>query len=427
VIWSVSHATAGRSASTSCTHGGFDNDRPTMNSVLRRILESDDIVEFPEEAAARAAALREPTGLPYEIEALVGPFDGGGPGSTVASSGPAEGMAASSAWTAGPVVSPAAPPMSAGVGRRRALCVGIDRYPTMPLGGCVADAREWVETLRSLGFETEILLDEAATRAAIVDGLRRLIAGSGAGDVLVFQFAGHGTQLDDLDGDDVGGTALGTDEALCPYDIADGAFVIDDDVAEVFRTIPERVNVTCFIDCCHSGTVTRLMIGATQRAGAGGDRRPRWLPATPEMRAAHRRYRAQLGRTRSAGPRNAAEMREVLFSACLDTELAYESGGHGDFTQRATRILRDGIGGLSNQEFQRRVAEAFGSGAQQHPDLHCAPHARAHALLQPLTGAAPSNGGGAGERDGGMLRTRPDTALLAEAFRTMADMLQARG
>ncbi len=440
VVWSVSEATGGRSASTSRTHGGFDNDRPTMNSVLRRILETDEVVEFPEEAVERAAALREATDWPYEVQAFVAPLDGEGSGApawdsgSVASvSGSSSGASESSAWASGSVTAPATPAPGGG-GRRRAFCVGIDRYPTMPLGGCVADAREWAETVRSLGFETELLLDEAATRGAILDTLRRLIASSRAGDVALFQFAGHGTQLDDLDGDDVGGVTLGKDEALCPYDIADGAFVIDDDIAEVFGTIAEGVNVTCFIDCCHSGTVTRLMIGATQRAARDGNRRARWLPASPEMQAAHRQYRAGLGRSRSIGPRDAARMSEVLFSACLDSELAYESAGHGDFTQRATRVLREGIAGLSNEEFQRRVVAAFGSAAQQHPVLDCAPHARARALLQPLTSVAPASGGGTAGRDSrgarngvDIGRPGPDAAVFAEAFRAMADVLQARG
>jgi hypothetical protein len=433
-----------------------------MNSVLRRILEADDIAEFPEEAVERPPAVRDATDRPYELHAFFAPLDGdglgaaptwaspagaagpgapgsasggyGSPGWASASAAPASGSAdygpfggasTSSSWTSGSVSGPAAP----GGGRRRAFCVGIDRYPTMPLGGCVADAREWAETLRSLGFEAELLLDEAATRAAIVNGLRRMIAGSRAGDVVVFQFAGHGTQLDDLDGDDVGGVTLGKDEALCPYDIADGAFVIDDDIAEVFGAIPEGVNVTCFIDCCHSGTVTRLMIGATQRAAASGNRRARWLPATAEMQGAHRRYRAALGRSRSIGPRDAARMHEVLFSACLDSELAYESAGHGDFTQRATRLLREGIAGLTNEEFHRRVVAAFGSAAQQHPELDCALHARPRAFLQPLTAGAPLIGAANGGPTGGDGRSRlgPDAALLAEAFRAVADVLQARG
>jgi hypothetical protein len=40
VVWSHTPGDTGRSASQSLSHGGFDDDAPTMNSVLRRILAS---------------------------------------------------------------------------------------------------------------------------------------------------------------------------------------------------------------------------------------------------------------------------------------------------------------------------------------------------------------------------------------------------
>src|SRR5262249_18578889 len=143
-------------------------------------------------------------------------------------------------------------------GQRRALCVGINRYRSAPLSGCVADARTWAQTLVQLGFDSPVLLlDEQATRSAMLDSLKNLVTTSVSGDVVVFQYSGHGTTLLDVNGDEVGGDSPGDDEALCPYDYDTGAFIIDDDVAEVFQSIPTGVNVTCFIDCCHSGTISR--------------------------------------------------------------------------------------------------------------------------------------------------------------------------
>jgi hypothetical protein len=37
--------------------------------------------------------------------------------------------------------------------------------------------------------------------------------------------------------------------------------VIDDDVAEIFQRLPAGVNLSCFIDCCHSGTISRFAVG----------------------------------------------------------------------------------------------------------------------------------------------------------------------
>lgn len=61
-----------------------------------------------------------------------------------------------------------------------------------------------------------------------------MMVSSTAGDVLVFQFAGHGTQLPDLEGDENDDK----DEAMVPYDYASGAYLIDDDICELFRGFP---------------------------------------------------------------------------------------------------------------------------------------------------------------------------------------------
>jgi hypothetical protein len=213
----------------------------------------------------------------------------------------------------------------------------------------------------------------------------------------------------------VGGTNGPKDEALCPYDIAQGAFVIDDDLAEVFAVVPTGVSLTCFIDCCHSGTITRLMVGPAGD-NDGLDRRARFLPATPDMEAAHRRFREGLGGTRAAPQRSQEAMRQVVFSACRDYEVAYETSGHGDFTVRATRVLAGGVGGLTHEAFQERVRGAFGEGARQHPELDCAPGARMSPLLAPLAGVAT---GGAASADG----RAPSAPALAQALRTLADAL----
>ena len=168
-----------------------------------------------------------------------------------------------------------------------------------------------------------------------------------------------------------------------PMISAEGAFVIDDDIADIFANIAEGVNVTCFIDCCHSGSITRTFVGGGPLTGAR-DLRARFLPATPDMQAKHRAFREHLGHTRNESGRRAEHLRNILFSACRDFEVAYESAGHGDFTVRATKILRQGIEGLTNKEFQKEVTKEFGPAPRQNPELDCAPHMTLLSLLKPL-------------------------------------------
>ena len=75
VMWSKTASDVGRSASRSTTHGGFDNDRATMNSVARRVLDLSDTdvleKEFPEEATRSLRDIwSQPMEWPEELSFL---------------------------------------------------------------------------------------------------------------------------------------------------------------------------------------------------------------------------------------------------------------------------------------------------------------------------------------------------------------------
>jgi caspase domain-containing protein len=81
-------------------------------------------------------------------------------------------------------------------GRILALIVGIDDYQKVPrLKGAVADARDIERSLRASGVtRTTVLLDRAATRAAVSDKVRELVDEARAGDLVIIALAGHGAQ-----------------------------------------------------------------------------------------------------------------------------------------------------------------------------------------------------------------------------------------
>ncbi|HEY0877769.1 MAG TPA: caspase family protein [Zeimonas sp.] len=424
VVWAVSMGDTGASASTARTHAAFDDDVPTMNSVARRLLgraDADAIVDYataPDLVRAPRSWLEEidwPAAASYEWPSIAT--------STWSPSAPAPApQAETTDTTAGtspvepaPVVAPPeapAPlvtitpnggiptPTSLGIppsgaarkGQRTALCIGVDRYPEPKhrLAGCVADARMWSEALSGLGFETAMLTDAQATREAIDHELERLVTASRAGDVLVFQYSGHGTHLPDLDADEEDRE----DEAICPVDFATGALYIDDDIARLLGRLPDGVNLTFFMDCCHSGTNTRFAVGApdTRRRAAASDERRRFVVPTLELIDAHRHFRRQsrfaMRSTTPGGTGGRSRMRDVKFAACLDGEVAWESDGHGEFTLRATRVLADGTDTLTNEQFARRVTDAFGENPRQHPMLDCSEDALAQRLLQPIPAVA---------------------------------------
>jgi hypothetical protein len=215
-VWSPNQQTAGPAATNSTSHGGFDNDYTTLNSMARRISGKASLSVFedetdrsftPEEIAPAARGARKP--------------------------------------------------------RQRAVCIGIDDYPTSPLAGCVNDAREWRTALQDRGFETTLLTNGQATRSGLIRALSDLIDGAQPGDVLVFQYAGHGTHVDDVDNDEDDGQ----DEALVPFDYEDGNFLIDDDIGDLMDRVPEGVKVSgpASCPCPHRSCASTWPTGRTRR------------------------------------------------------------------------------------------------------------------------------------------------------------------
>ena len=347
IIWSKTPSGPLTSRSTSTSHGGFDNDIPTMDSVARRVTGSSRIQSFP--------ATRD---LGDEL------------------------------W---PMASPAAPRP---VGTHQALCVGINAYPGGDaLYGCVADAEAWAAQFSIAGFAVRTLLDAEATRQNILLGLLDLVASSVAGDVLAFQYAGHGTYVDDLDGDEseAGNEETKYDEALCPIDFRDGNLIIDDDLGEIFDQLPDGVSLTAFFDSCHSGDGQRRLqlqpadVADLSAASAPHGRRARFI--IPDEQTS-RNYRAKRGAPARAGKR--ALTREVLFSACKPTEVAYETGGHGNFTVAASLLVVPSANRLTNAEFLAKVREAFSSQPRQNPDFNGPRAAKSRVFLGALVGGAGS-------------------------------------
>src|SRR5215468_8517194 len=74
----------------------------------------------------------------------------------------------------------------------RALIIGAE---TAGLVGANHDAREVAAWLTSSGFTVDLRVDRTATRDAMLDGMRALIADARAGDPAVVYYAGHGGLL----------------------------------------------------------------------------------------------------------------------------------------------------------------------------------------------------------------------------------------
>lgn len=146
---------------------------------------------------------------------------------------------------------------------KKALLVGINNFsrPSWQLHGCVNDTLAMQRILQSYyGFcdqNIRILHDRDATVQGIRETLQWLLSEyEGAGnDVRVFHFSSHGTQVEDQGQDEW----ECKDEVIVPYDHDWDKPFRDDDLREIFMAIPDNVNFTFIADCCHSGSIQRVL------------------------------------------------------------------------------------------------------------------------------------------------------------------------
>ena len=259
---------------------------------------------------------------------------------------------------------------------RKALCVGINDYPgnDSDLRGCVNDARAWAELLvERFSFargDVKLLLDGEATKANMVAGLKRLLAGAAAGDVLVFTNSSHGSYEVDRSGDEA------YDEAICPFDCDTKGLLLDDELRKLFSGLAAGASLTVISDSCHSGSLTRA---AAEAGSAGGYRRARFL--SPKALG-----KPEVADIEALAPRRLskftqADMKELLLSGCTSREFSWDAdiGGkpHGAMTYHAIKAIRDANYRITWDDLHKRVRSLLDvAGFDQHPQLEGLPESK---------------------------------------------------
>jgi hypothetical protein len=147
-------------------------------------------------------------------------------------------------------------------GVKRALLIGINRYQAVTkLQGSLND----IETMRQVlitrwGFSEgniRLLTDEQATRDGMLAALNQFVHKTGPNDTVYIHYSGHGSQVQDLNGDEQDDHL---DETLVPQDGRTGLVpdITDDELDAIFAQLPTK-NAFIVLDSCHSGTATRSL------------------------------------------------------------------------------------------------------------------------------------------------------------------------
>ncbi|MEM6453604.1 MAG: caspase family protein [Acidobacteriota bacterium] len=141
----------------------------------------------------------------------------------------------------------------------RALVIGIDRYPRagfVPLKGAVNDARRMAALLRGdrFGMAVTTLLDDEATRDAILAALGDLAQQAAPDAPVVIHFSGHGSTALAPSGHLIE-TLLPVDTGRDPHPNRD--ITGPELLARVAAIADVTPHVTLIVDACHSGGALR--------------------------------------------------------------------------------------------------------------------------------------------------------------------------
>jgi len=154
---------------------------------------------------------------------------------------------------------------------KRALLIGCNytATPSVQLSGCINDSVNMRGMLiDSYGYQDAniyMLRDDdnarLPTKANIINYLTQLVAMSVTSDTLWIHYSGHGTQVQDLNGDE----SDKLDECLVPCDYSKSGLITDDDLFAIIKNA--KCQTIVMLDSCHSGTGIDLQYSINYNAG----------------------------------------------------------------------------------------------------------------------------------------------------------------
>lgn len=216
------------------------------------------------------------------------------------------------------------------------------------LRGCENDARAMQRIAAQMGFKTTMLLSQQATSGRLLAELANAAQSLEAGDMLLLTYAGHGSQVRDLAGDE----ADGKDETWCVYD----RMILDDELDAAWKKFGSGVRIVMVSDSCHSGTVSRFLpIGGEDTVIYPGLMKYRCLP--PEIvDPVFFKYQDLYYGIKMAIPRDVAvsEASVLLLSGCMDNQLSGDGPNNGLFTGELLKVWSNGYRG-SYKAFYSRI------------------------------------------------------------------------
>ncbi len=263
---------------------------------------------------------------------------------------------------------------------KKAVLIGVNRYkiPGADLRGCVNDVENMKGVLTQMygfaGKDIDVLTDFAATTKAMQAAMSKLVREARQGDVLLLHYSGHGANVVDVSGDEPDRR----DEILCPTDLDWHKPLLDDWLRSTFNRLRSGVSFTVIMDCCHSGTNTRVLLPPDAPSI------PRFLPnpldimTTESGRKLRGKVKGSLRASAAAKRKKSdivdANIPELLITGCRDTQTsadAYIGGSYnGALTYCLVETLKAGGGNISYRQMHAGTIKRLKQGGyDQVPQL----------------------------------------------------------
>lgn len=234
------------------------------------------------------------------------------------------------------------------------------------LAGCFNDGDDWAQAHAPYVTDSKQLREHDATKAGIIRFVTEALKQLDAGDRLLLQLSGHGTQVPDLNSDEPDRF----DEAFCPYDL-DKHLLFDDEIYSLLSSNLRHADseVLLITDCCHSGSMARTL--AKQKVA------PRFIPfdhLAAGKSAAERRRLRERSATRSAADGIVPGV--VHLSGCKDNEVSFDARFNGRANGALSRTAIDALGklepGATYVDWYRLIRKVLPSRQySQTPQINC--------------------------------------------------------
>jgi hypothetical protein len=228
------------------------------------------------------------------------------------------------------------------------------------LVGCINDANAMKKIADDGGFSSQLILNEQATVANVVQAISTTARQLDTGDILLLTYSGHGGQVPDAnaaEGDD------GLDETWVLYD----KMLLDDQLYVLWSQFKPGVRIFVLSDSCHSGTILRqLCMNDVAKSGARGYNpgtsymvREKAIPKGPQAKH-YARFKDDytVGQFMTGNERTLDVKASVmLISGCQDNQTSADGDANGLFTENLLKVWNKGAFNGSYKQFHQAILD----------------------------------------------------------------------